>query len=237
MLEFLFYMKNQGNFTAHPSNSENTIINPNTHIFKNAKGNDDINKVREKMEKLLKSQFMQKNFVVPINPSAILDCLFESKLKPLINSKNNIEINNRIDTLLGESLSGTDESKKVKELIENYSNLISKLEEILETLNNKNTLEEQDNIIFSKPLKEFLGRLEEIMENEQKILPFLYRLSDIKYESSITGENYVFYSSFLYFTIKKLSSKLNGKIEMYRKDMEALEYLIESKKKNYLFFK
>ena len=112
MLEFLFYMKNQGNFTAHPSNSENTIINPKTHIFKNAKGNDDINKVREKMEKLLKSQFMQKNFVVPINPSAILDCLFESKLKPLINSKNNIEINNRIDTLLGESLSGTDESKK-----------------------------------------------------------------------------------------------------------------------------
>ena len=41
------------------------------------------------------------------------------------------------------------------------------------------------------------------------------------------GENYVFYSICLNYTIKKLSAKLNEKIELYKHDKETIEYLIE----------
>ena len=82
-----------------------------------------------------KAREVRKNFVIPINPSEIFDWLFNSNLKYLINSENNFEMDNIIDTILDESLAGKLESKKVKKLFEIYSNYIAIIVELLITLN------------------------------------------------------------------------------------------------------
>ena len=231
MLNFLFYIKNLGNFTAHPSNSNKIIINPNNLQINIPKNNDDINKVIEKMENMLKEQSIQNNFILPIKPSLIFNCLFDSNFKSLIKCENDKEMNDIIRNILNESLVEKDDIQKIENIFVNYVEKIKILQDILEDLNQYNNFKDQESFQKSKSLNEFLARLEQLLMNEEKILSFLFRLNKNKYETSITGEKYAFFSYCLNYIIAKITSKLNQKINDYQKDKENLEKLIQSKEK------
>ena len=231
MLNFLFYMKNLGNFTAHPSNSNKTIMNPNNFQIKLPKNNDDINKVIERMEKMLKEQSVQNNFILPIKPSLIFNCLFDSNFKSLIKSKNNEEMNEIIEKIIKESLVEKDDIQKIENIFVDYVEKIKVLQDISEYLNRYNNFKAQESVKKSKSLNEFFERFEQLIMNEEKILSFLFKLNSNKYETSITGEKYAFYSYCLNYIIAKITPKLNKIIKDYQKDKETLEKLIQSKEK------
>ena len=224
-------MKNLGNFTAHPSNSNQTIMNPNNFQMKIPKNNDDINKVIEKMEKMLKEQSVQNNFILPIKPSLIFNCLFDSNFKSLIKCKNNEEMNEIIENILNESVVEKDDIQKIVSIFVDYVEKIKILQDISKDLNQYNNINYQENLQKSNSLKEFLERFEHLIMNEEKILSFLSRLNTNKYETSITGEKYAFFSYCLNYIIAKITPKLNKIINDRQKDKETLEKLIQSKEK------
>ena len=195
MLDFLFYIKNFGNFTEH-SNSNNIIMSPNNFLSKI----DYINKVTEK--------FMSEQ-----------------------SFQNNEEINKIVENVINESLLEKNDIQKMENIFENYIAKIKILQDISEDLNEYNNIKEQENILKSKPLKEFLERLDQLLKNEEKILSFLYRLNQSKYETAITDERNTFFSYCLDYIISKIASKLNETIDDYEKDEDIFEKLIQSKEK------
>ena len=195
MLEFLFYIKNLGNFPEH-SNSNNIIMSPNNFPSK-------INYINEVTEKFMSEQSFQ----------------------------NNEEINKILENVLNESLLENKDIQKMENIFENYIAKIKTLQDISEDLNEYNNFKEVENIQKSKPLKEFLERLDQLLKNEEKILSFLYGLNKSKYETSITGEKYTFFSYCLDYIISKIASKLNETIDDYKKEKDIFEKLIQSKEK------
>lgn len=228
ILQFLFYIKEKGNFTAHPKSEKKAIINPNSHTLKLSKNNDDINKVEERMKKLLKSEYMKKYFAYEIKPKAIFDCLFESKFKPLINCENDVEINNKIDVIFNELFSGLNEYPKIEKKFEVYTKIINELKGIYEELNENFNFKEESEIKPSLP-NEFFERMDKILNDEQKCISFLYKLNNNEYESSLTGECYMFSFYCLNYVTKKILIKINEKINHYQKVKEELEHVLQSK--------
>ena len=227
MLEFLFYIKEQGNSTAHPKESKPSITNPNKHIFEIPKNNDNINQVKEYAQNLLKNEFMKKYFVTKVKPKEIFDCLFKSNFKPLIGIEQNEEMNNKIDIILNEILDGLNEVSKDDIIFKNINEKINELKEMRNEL--KETKLEKDSILMLTLFKEFIRRMDKTLENEKNCLPFLYMLNQNEYESSVTGENYVFFCLCLDYIIKKIILKVDGKIDEYQSFQNDLENIIHLK--------
>ena len=238
-LEFLFYMREPGNLTAHPTNKTNVFINPNEHEKKIIDENFDLEKVKKNLGKFLENEYMKKYFITPIKPKILFDCLFDSKYKPLIELKKNEDANKAINNLINESIEKKDdEYSNMEKIFENYSERIKKLEniysELKEIINIKN--DNYKSIPKSKekkhnPLNEFYKRLDNLFEKEEKAISFLNRLNNNEYETSITGESYVFVSKCLDYIIEKILPKINEKIELYRKEKEDFFNSIKEKEK------
>ena len=60
VLETLFYIKEKGNFTTHPTNQKETQINPNEYKDEMLENIFDLKSKKENIENLLKSEFMKK---------------------------------------------------------------------------------------------------------------------------------------------------------------------------------
>ena len=228
MLQFLFYMKEPGNYTAHPSRKQQSAISFNSHALKTSKNNDDINKIREKLEKLLKEERTKTYFKVPIKPKALFDCLFDNKFKPLISNEIDNEKNSKIENMTKESLDEAIIPSNMEKLFENYKERIKQLEEIREELKQNDNIE-KESLEPSKSLDYFFNRLDKLLDNEKKCFSFLNRLNGNSYETSVTGENYMlcFYCS--NYMIKKILPKLDKKICDYQNDKQKYEDLIQSK--------
>ena len=237
MLQFLFFVKEQGNFTAHPSNDKNVILNPNKQKI-NLKNNDDINLVAKKIEKKLKNEYVKKNFEIPVNPKVIFECLFENKFKSLISARNNKELDQKINILLNKSLEGIEEQKN-EHLLTNYIQGIEKLEEIRKTLGNIDNCKNGAKTEISNSLNEFFKRINKILNknSEEKNLAFLYRLNNNEIESSLTGEKNSFLSCCLDYLLKDISKKINDKISDFQKSKSDIETLMRKKEQTLYFLK
>ena len=227
MLEFLFYKIELRSLITHQKDT-NASISPNPHEYKVSKENVDLNEVKNKIEKLLKTEFMKKSFNNSIKPKYLFDCLFESKFKTLVNCSNNVEMDNKIDSTLNNILTEMNGMEKNEKIFDNYTERIKRLEELYKTIKEKNDFSEK-NINTPKELEEFFKRFDKLLDDEAKCLPFLYRLNENEYETSVTGENYVFFSLCLDFAIKKIALKIKEKISDYQKLKEHIKILIKSK--------
>ena len=147
--------------------------------------------------------------------------------KPIKNSNGQININELNQTL-----------EFLDKIFENYSVRIKKLEniyiELKEIINIKN--DNSESIAENKeknhnPLNEFFKRLDNLLENEEKVIPFLNRLKNNEYENSITGESYTFFSKCLDYIIEKILPKINEQINSYRKEKEDFLNSIKAKEK------
>ena len=228
MLEFLFYIKEQGNFTAHPKNEKTYPISPNSHAYKFSNKNEDLNKIKNKVEKLLKNEFLKNNFNIVIKPKSAFDCLFKANFKSLFNSKENVQINNKIDATLNEVLNEMKGIEKNENIFEIYTEKMKELEKIYEDINENKTIKEK-NLNIHPSLNEFFQRLDKLLDNEIKVLSILYRLSENEYETSVTGDKILFFSLCLDYIIKKIFSKINAKIKEYQKVKVLAKNLIQSK--------
>ena len=228
ILEYLFSKKEEGNLTAHPNNTQNTAINPIKHKIKIIKDNDNINTVKNTVENLLKEGVKKKSFITKVKPKAIFDCLFDSKFKPLINSQDNNEMNDKIENIIKELFNKTEELVNVKNIFENYTEKMAQLKTIYNKLNKKYVRNDKQTKV-NESLVEFFKRFDKLLNNDQKILPFLDDLNESEYENCVTGEYYTFFSMCLNYMIIKLLPKIKDKLEAYEKDKQELETLIQSK--------
>ena len=227
MLEFLFYIKEQGNFTAHPKNLGSIVINPNPHKKKILEKNDNSNDAKDKIEKLFKYEFMKRNFNCEVNPKDLFDCLFKYNFKPLINCENDEELNNKIDEILNGLLIEMNGMKKDEKMFVNYLSKIKILEDIKNELDSiKNKI---GDLIIPKILKEFFERFDKVLDKGESSLSFLYRLNNNKYESSITGKYYEFFAFCLNYIILKKLEISDEEITKYHKAKEETMNLIKSK--------
>ena len=232
MLQFLFYMKEPGNYTGHPLRKKQSVISFNAHALKMSKNNDDINKIKEKLEKLLKDESTKTYFKVPIKPKALFDCLFDNKFKSLISNEIDNEKNkekyNKIENLIKESLDEAIIPSNMEKLFENYKERIKQLEEIREELKQNNNIE-KGSLEPSESLVDFFDRLDKLLDNEKKCFSFLNRLNGNSYETSVTGENYMLCSYCCNYMIKNILPILDEKICDYQNDKKKYEDLIQSK--------
>lgn len=135
MLEFLFYIREQENFTAHLKDLNTIPIDHEKHEFQIQKNYVDIKQVKEYAEKSLKSKYMKKLFVNEVKPKIIFDCLFETKFRPLISFENKEEMNNKIYRILNdESLEEINNTPKVDKIFINYKEKLEELKEIYKEL-------------------------------------------------------------------------------------------------------
>jgi hypothetical protein len=188
MLEFLFYIRDQGNFTAHPKTLKTIAINPNPHKNKILNKNKNPDEVKNKVEQLFKYEFMKKNFNCEVDPKDLFDCLFKYNFKPLVNCENDGELDNKIDEILNGLLIEMNGMKKDEKMFVNYLSKIKIFEDIkneLDSIRNK-----IGDLIIPKILKEFFERFDKVLDKGKSSLLFLYRLNNNKYESSITGKYY-----------------------------------------------
>ena len=227
MLGFLFYEKEPGNFTAHPKSTNSVIINPNPHEYKISTKNAEFIEVKNKMEKLLKKEFLKKTFVIPIKPSSAFECLFDSKFKQLINSSDNQEMNAKIDSTLNQILADMNGIQGNEKILQNYLESIEKLEEIYNSLNDENIREK--NINIHKSLEAFFKRVNEVLEHEEDCLSFLFKLNGYEYETSVTGEHCNFFSLCLNYIINAILPKMKVKINKCQNVKENIKKLIQSK--------
>ena len=224
MLEFLFYIKSQGNFTDHPKDSKIAVIKPDKHKFQIPKNYDDIKQLKEYIEKLLKNEFMKKFFIGKAKPKKIIECLFYSKFKPLIASEDYEEMNNKIDAISNELLGELNGVAKNDKIFVEYKEKLKELEILLEELKESGIGKKK--LLMSPLLNEFFERTNKIVENEKKCLPFLFKLNNGEYETSITGDNNTFFSFCLDYIIKKLIPKLDDEIDKYQTVLKNMENLI-----------
>ena len=229
MLEFLFYIKEQGNFTAHPKNIEPVVINPNSHEYKISTKNENLDDIRRKMRDFLTKEFKNKSFLTPIKPAYAFECIFESKFNHLINSSDNKDINNNINNILEQALSQMNELKRDETIFDNIIERINKLEEIYKSFMAEEINEKDINI--PKSLGNFFKRVSKILEheNEENCISFLYELNQKQFENSVTGENCVFFSMCLNYIIYKILPEIKSKINNLKKMTENARNLIKSK--------
>jgi len=241
VLEFLFYIKEKGNFTAHPTNKTEVQINPNKHKNEMLENIFDLKSVRDNIEKLIKTEFMKKYFITPIKPSVIFDCLFNSNFKPLIKINKNNEANEEINKLLNDSIPNeNDNLPGIKNIFKNYSEKINQLKQINKELQeNKNIKKVNPELLNTDgtKTKEFYDKLDALLKSNEKIISFLDKLNNYEYETSITGESYAFFSKCLDHVMEKILPEINKKIEKYEKEKNEFENSNKEKEKVILFLK
>jgi len=229
MLEFLFYIKGQGNLAAYHKTLKTLAINPNPHKDKILNKNENPEEAKNKVEQLFKYEFMKRNFKNEVCPKVLLDCLFKYNFKPLVNWENDGELDNKIDEILNGLLIEMNGMKNDEKMFENYINKEKQLEEIKKDLDNINI--ENNELTIPKKLKGFFERLDKVLDKDESSISFLYRLNNNKYESSIIGKYYEFFALCLnYIIIKKLVIR-DEEINEYHKAREETINLIESKNK------
>ena len=227
LLEFLYYIKEKGNFTAHPNNEVQVKINPNKHEVKHAKNKDDINTVKKNIQLLLKNEYTKKRFQTPAKPKMIFECLFNLKINQLFYIEKDEEMDDKIETIIENSLSEIKNEFNAENILKNYEDKIEQLEDIYGKLNGR---QNESRILYDKNiLKQFLKRLTNILDNEKKILNFLDTLNKNKYETSVTGEKNCFISFCCDHIIRSLLPEIKKKIDSYKKDKDLYIKKIQSK--------
>ena len=69
--------------------------------------------------------------------------------------------------------------------------------------------------MHSSLFKKFFERMDKALENGKISLSLLYGLNDNEYETSLTGENYIFYGYCLDYVITRIISKLDNEVNEY----------------------
>ena len=227
MLKFLFFKKENGNFTADPKNLENNInviISPDELKTIKSNKNKDIPKEVEIIKNLLEQDFVKRYFIIPINQKLMLDCLFDNnKFKDLINSEYN---DNKIDTLLSDILGNIDIKKDVQKDLEKYGETIGELEEIYSSF--KNLV--NSNFKIPPILNEFFGRLKSLLNSGEKCLNLLCIINHNHYNNSVTGDSNNFFGKCLDYIIINIKKIIEQKIINFKNTKKQLEELSESRK-------
>ena len=176
------------------------------------------NDIEQQKNKLLKDEYIKKYFKIPNKSSTLFDCLFDSNFKPLIELKKDDKANDNVE-----------------KIFENYNEKITQLEkihkELKENINIKIKIKSPESLTNNPKLEAFFNRLDELLKNNEKIIPFLDKLNNYEYETCITGESYTFFSKCLEHIITKILPEIIKKKEAYEKDKNEFENSINEKEK------
>ena len=230
LLEFLFYLKEKGNVVAHPKTFHEAQISSNKHELKGTNGTESLEDVKKNMKDLLQNEYVIKGFNSPLNPKEIFDCIFKSNIKNLVNSRSdeqlNIEIKNIIDKSLNQAYELSKEEKELNIFSKKIEHLIEIKNELIDYDNSTEITHENQEL-----LKDFLKRLNKVLENEENTRVFLENLDKNNYQSSVTGANYFFISFCIDYVIRKIIPKIKDNISKYKKIKEKLISEIQRKEK------
>ena len=111
-------------------------------------------------------------FYIKVNskPKMIFDCLFNLKINQLFYIEKDEEMDNKIETIIENSLSEIKNEFNAENILKNYEDKIEQLEDIYGKLNGR---QNESRILYDKNiLKQFLKRLTNILDKEKKNIKF-----------------------------------------------------------------
>ena len=138
----------------------------------------------------------------------------------------NIEIKNIIDKSLNQAYELSKEEKELNIFSKKIEHLIEIKNELIDYDNSTEITHENQEL-----LKDFLKRLNKVLENEENTRVFLENLDKNNYQSSVTGANYFFISFCIDYVIRKIIPKIKDNISKYKKIKEKLISEIQRKEK------
>ena len=219
LLEYLFYLKNQGNDMAHPNeyNYKNKISLKENVINKDAdKNNYNKNDISAFTNNLL-NFFQNYKFKNKITNKCLLDCLFENKYENLlseIESAETQEIKDIIEQGKNSNFQNeiNDEFKKLDKSVDYFKSLNDSLIDYNDKKSKKHD-----------SLSKFYERLYENFANKKSIMKLLITISNMNYENCLIDNITMFISECLNHIIFRLLQKHENIIKELENQIQKIK--------------
>ena len=230
MLEYLFFIKERGNDTAHPNKKNNYVTplngNSNNEQITKSKYND-LEKEKKRIKEYLEKIFIKRCFKTPINSNKLCDCLFSGNIKNLLEIKEdeNDEVLNKLFSDLFIDEFNEEANRKFQDLRDNIEH-IKDICISLKKLKSVNLKKKKENIY----LKEFYKRLNKVIKKEKNLLTLLHDIPNLEFKSSIIGDNYQFISDCFDKIIDYILNNFENTFNKFRNSELEMEKLYITKK-------
>ena len=209
MLEYLFYIKNNGNSTAHPNN-KTTYLSQNCFDDDKANINDHQKFIFDLINSLKKTYFKEN-----IENKYLFQCLFEGKCDNLLMNKKDSDEEREINKIKEQDNNDEvpDEFKKIDETFNSLKVLISSL-----IPHNK-----KGNIINETILKDFYKRLYQVFDDKDSALKALNTIFNVEYKNCLFGDITSFIKGCFDYIINNIIKRNKDTITKFNKSIEDLK--------------
>ena len=212
MIEFLFYLKEDGNLAAHPKPN-----NRNSNIILNEINTDDsITKDNKKFFESLINAFKKVDFKNNYLNNELFECLFDGKCENILSFIESGET--REISEINEQMNHLNFSNEIETEFENIEKEFDSLKAFHESLLSTKI---DKTIINQTILKDFYNRLYKSLKNKESALEFLRNILSFEYENSLFGD-------MTYFIKGCFDYIINNLLKNYEKNLQKLEYFIIS---------
>ena len=215
VLEYLFYLKSEGNYIAHPNNDKNSTLSITPKNLNEEKSNETSNIDIPKFNQDLLKIFQKNIFKVNISNELLINFLFDKNYEKLLSKIETTEIKEIEDIIKqGKNL---DVSDKIQEEFKKLDNSIKAFKDLEESLQ-KYSIKKKAN-----SLNEFYERLYKSFNNQESAWKILTNLMEFDYENSLLDNMPIFISDCLDHIISKLYKKNEGIIKEFDNEIKRLK--------------
>ena len=221
ILNYLFYLKEIGNYSVHPNNNHNSIQLDlySENSYSKSDSEDDDRFIKILIETLRNYTFLKK-----VKPESLFECLFNGRFDMLLRFeevyKKDIK-KIKIDEQLNEEV--IEEFKKFDELFNSFMLVKNSLI--------KHSTDKIDRT--GKKLKDFFNRLNKSFNNEETALIILANIFEFEITNSCIGDNHQFISDCFNSIIKNIIKKFDNIVTELKAKIEKLKQE-RTEKKNIL---
>ena len=204
-LNYLFYIKDIGNLSAHPKNNPNSIkldLYDNSFFTKN-----DSDSEYEKFIKTLGNSFRRYKFIKDVSPDNLLECLFDEKFDIILNFEEGEK------SVFKDFVKSSDLNQEIIDEFKQFDKYLDSFESLKSDIESQST----EKINRTGPLlQDFFKRLTKLFNNEETAFKILDRIFKLEINNSSIGENYQFISDCFNYILRNMASKYENLISNYK---------------------
>ena len=204
-LNYLFYIKDIGNLSAHPKNNPNSIkldLYDNSFFPKN-----DSDSEYEKFIKTLGNSFRRYKFIKDVSPDNLLEFLFDEKFDKLLNFEEGEK------SVFKDFVKSSDLNQEIIDEFKQFDKYLDSFESLKTDIESQST----EKINRTGPLlQDFFKRLTKLFNNEETAFKILDRIFKLEINNSSIGENYQFISDCFNYILRNMASKYENLISNYK---------------------
>ena len=215
ILNYLFYAREIGNYSAHPKNNPNSIKFDlyNDKLFDQNTSEIDI----EKFVKNIKNSFKKYKFIEKVEPEHLLASLFEGRYDNLLCLED-------IDKEIFKDLQKNSDLNEEILIDFNKLDYLMNLFKSMKKMINEFCSDESNKINRTSPLfKEFFERLNRSFNQEETALYIISKIHMLEIKNPLIGENHIFVSECFNYILNNLSQKYDKLISEFNANIDKLK--------------